>query len=160
MTEGIKTYKTSVYHLSSNPAETVLREVRRILRKYCYNEHRTWSEYVEATETFLNLAYHDTIGASPYQVMYNRPPLREITSLIQFPPMTEKEFSITTLHNRVLHKAELRRRRKEKLRTKIIKYNLGERILLRNRQLPSSMEDLSKKLLLLYNGPYTITKDN
>ena len=32
---NIKTYKTSVYHPSSNPAERVLREVGRILRTYC-----------------------------------------------------------------------------------------------------------------------------
>ena len=62
---------------------------------------------MEAAETFLNLAYHDTIGASPYQVMFNRPPSREITSMVQFPPMGQKEFAITALHNRVLHKAEL-----------------------------------------------------
>ena len=30
--KGIKTYKTSVYHPSSNPAERVLREVGRILK--------------------------------------------------------------------------------------------------------------------------------
>ena len=50
---GVKTYKTSVYHPSSNPAETVLREVGHILRTYCHEEHRTWNEYVEAAETFL-----------------------------------------------------------------------------------------------------------
>ena len=74
LAEGIKTYKTSVYHPSSNPAERVLRAVVRILRTYCHEEHCNWSKYVEAAETFLNLAYHVTIGASPYQVMYNRPP--------------------------------------------------------------------------------------
>ena len=53
---GIKTYKTSVYHPKSNPAERVLCEVGRILRTYCHKEHRYWSKYVEAAETFLNLA--------------------------------------------------------------------------------------------------------
>ena len=68
---------------------------------------------MEATETFLNLAYHETIRASPYQVMFNQPPPREITSLIEFPPMEKKELAITKLHNRVLHKAELRRKREK-----------------------------------------------
>ena len=66
LTVGIKTYKTSVYHPCSNPAERVVREVGRILRTYCHGEHWNWSKYVEATETFLNLVYHDTLGASPY----------------------------------------------------------------------------------------------
>ena len=37
---GIKTYKTSVYHPSSNPAERVLREVGRILRTYCHHQQK------------------------------------------------------------------------------------------------------------------------
>ena len=101
LTEGIKTYKTSVYHPSSNPVERVLREVGRILRTYCHEEYRNWSKYEEAAETFLNLAYQDTIGASPYQVMFNRPPPREITTMVQFPPMEQEEFAITALHNSV-----------------------------------------------------------
>ena len=37
---GIRSYKTSVYHPSSNPAERVLREVGRILRTYCFDQQR------------------------------------------------------------------------------------------------------------------------
>ena len=115
---------------------------------------------MEATETFLNLAYHDTIGVSPYQMMFNRPPPREIISMVQFPPMEQEEFAITALYNRVLHKAELRRRREEKNRMNVIKYNTGSKVLIKNRQLPSSVEGIAKKLLLLlYNGPFIITQD-
>ena len=53
---GIKTYKTSVYHPNSNPAERVLREVGRILRTYCHHQQKKWQEYLLATEEFLNLA--------------------------------------------------------------------------------------------------------
>ena len=66
ITLGIKTYKTSVYHPSSNPAERVLREVGRILRTYCHNQQRKWQEYLSATEEFLNLAHHPAIGTTPY----------------------------------------------------------------------------------------------
>ena len=55
---GIKTYKTSVYHPSSNPAERVLREVGRILRTYCHNKQKEWHNYLRSTEEFINLAYH------------------------------------------------------------------------------------------------------
>ena len=160
LSAGVKTYKTSVNHPSSNPAERVLREVGRILRTYCHQEHRTWNEYLEATEPFLNLPFHETIGASPYRIMHNKPPPREITSIIQFPSMDPEEFSITTVHNRILHRAEMRRKREGEIRNKNIKYNIGDKVLLRNRQLPSSLEGLTKKLLLLYQGPYVITKDN
>ena len=101
----------------------------------------------------------DTLGPSPYQVIFNQSPPREITSLIQFPPMEKEDLAITTIYNRVLHKAELRKKREEKHKTKIIKYNLGEKVLIKNRQLPSSVEGIAKKLLLLYRGPFIITQD-
>ena len=46
---NIKTYKTSVYHPSSNPAERVLREVGRILRTYCHDKQREWQKYLQST---------------------------------------------------------------------------------------------------------------
>ena len=33
------------------------------------------------------------------------------------------------------------------------------KVFLKNRQLPSSVEGIAKKLLLLYTGPYAITQD-
>ena len=57
---GVKTYKTSVYHPNSNPAERVLREVGRILRTYCYKQQRRWEEYLSPAEDFINLAYHQS----------------------------------------------------------------------------------------------------
>ena len=68
--KGIKTYKTSIYHPSSNPAERVLREVGRILRTYCHDDHKKWSEYITNSEAYLNLSYHETLGICPYQLMF------------------------------------------------------------------------------------------
>ena len=63
---GVRTYKTSVYHPNSNPAERVLREVGRILRTYCHDKQRKWNDYIKPTENFINLAYHESIGDTPY----------------------------------------------------------------------------------------------
>ena len=93
--------------------ERVLRKVGRILCTYCHNEHRDWSQYVESAETFLNLAYHETIGASPYQVMFNQPPPQEISSLIEFPPGEKKELTKTEIHNRILHSRTTMQKRRE-----------------------------------------------
>ena len=40
------------------------------------------------------------------------------------------------------------------------RYNVGEKVLIRNRQQPRSIEGIAKKLLLLYTGLYVINKDN
>ena len=66
LNNGVKTYKTSVYHPSSNPAERVLREVGRMLRTYCYNQQRRWTEYLPAADNFINLSHHQFIETTPY----------------------------------------------------------------------------------------------
>ena len=48
----------------------------------------------------------------------------------------------------------------QKNQPKIIRYKEGEKILIKNRELPSTMEGIANKLLLLYTGPYIITTDN
>ena len=110
----IKTYKTSVYHPSSNPAERVLREVGRILRTYCYDQHSKWTEYIPAAEDFINLSHHQFIDTTPYTAMFQRPPPREITSLIQFPSGAEYQFDNMEFHNRILEKTgKIRQRYKQ-----------------------------------------------
>ena len=54
---------------------------------------------------------------------------------------------------------EKRRNKYQKSKGKIITYTSGEKVLLKNRELPSSLEGITKKLLLLYTGPYIVYKD-
>ena len=98
---GIRTYKTSVYHPSSNPAERVLREVGRILRTYCHHQQKRWQDYLEATEEFLNLAYHPAIGITPYSTMYEKPPPREIADILEFPSNNMYRFDKAKFYNKV-----------------------------------------------------------
>ena len=90
---GIKTYKTSVYHPSSNPAERVLREVAGFyaLTVVTSNEGGM-NSYLAATEEFLNLAHHQAIDITPYTAMHEGPPPREIRELINFPTHPEYQF--------------------------------------------------------------------
>ena len=158
---GVKTYKTSVYHPSSNPSERVLREVGRILRTYCSNQQRKWSEYISAAEDFINLAHHQSIETTPYNAMFEKPPPREICDIIQFPQSQEYQFDRIHFHNKIIEKLEQRKRKyQQRVPVKIIQYNVGDQVLLKNRELPSTMEGITKKLLVLYIGPYTITKDH
>ena len=158
--KGIKTYKTSVYHPSSNPAERVLREVGRILRTYCFNQQRKWAEYLTAAENFINLSHHQFIEMTPYTAMFQRPPPREIAELIQFPSGDEYKFNSVKFYENILERTERTRRKYQQFQPKPERYFVGDKILLKNRELPSTMEGIAKKLLLLYTGPYTVSKDN
>ena len=84
---GIKTYKTSIYHPSSNPAERVLREVGRVLRTYCYDNHKKWGEFISETETFLNIAHHETIGVTPVSYTHLDVYKRQPHTWVSHPPL-------------------------------------------------------------------------
>ena len=116
--------------------------------------------YISATENFINLAYHESIGDTPYTAMYKKPPPREITELINFPDSRDYQFDSLRFYSKVVERIDKRRKKYQIAQQKVIQYQVGEKVLLRNRELPSSMEGITEKLLLLYNGPYVITKDN
>ena len=158
--QGVKTYKTAVYHPSSNPAERVLREVGRILRTYCHHNQRKWSEYIQLAEDSINCSYHHYLDETPYTVMFGRPPPRQIRELIDFPTNTIEEYDIIEFHNRMATKTEKLKGKYEDNKHSKINYKPGDKILLKNRELPSSTEGIMKKLLLLYTGPYVISKDH
>lgn len=66
--------------------------------------------------------------------------------------MEPEEFSMITLHNRVFHRAEMSRKREKRIRKKITVYNIGDKVLLRNRQLPSSLEGIAKNCCYFTKG--------
>lgn len=157
---GIKTFKISVYHPNSNPAERVLREVGRILRTHCRNDQRKWSNYLTVTEEFINCSYHHYLNETPYTVMYERTPSREITDLINFPISERRPFEVLRFYNPIQEKTKRQQRKYAEANKRSIDYKIGDKVLIRNRGLPSTFQGIMKKLLLLYIGPYIITKVN
>ena len=92
--------------------------------------------------------------------MFEKIPPREIVEMVNFPQGNEYKFNQVKFYNNAVERAEKLRIKYKKLQPKIITYKVGDKELLRNRELPSAIEGIAKKLLLLYTGPYTATKDN
>ena len=111
--------------------------------------------YKRQAEDFLNLAYHQSTDETPYMAMYERRPPREITEIIKFPAENEFKFNKTKFFNNAVERADKLRLKYQKSQPKVIKYKVGDRVLIKNRELPSTVEDIAKKLLLLFTGPYT-----
>ena len=63
-------------------------------------------------------------------------------------------------YNKILERTAKIKSKYQRLQPKPVRYQVGDRVLLKNRELPSTMEGIAKKLLLLYAGPYTMIKDN
>lgn len=159
---NIKTYKSATYHPQSNLAERPLREVGRILRAYCHTNHVSWINYLETVESCLNEAHHDSIGMTPFEAFWDERPRRVIEEMVKFPEDQGNPISSLEREDKIrgrLYKRARERKKKhdEKLR-KIIKYEIGDKVLIKNRQLPSGENKIMKKLLVLYNGPFVVTK--
>ena len=92
--------------------------------------------------------------------MHEKPTPRAIQEIIEFPTHKEYKFDQIRFYNKVAEDQERRINKYKKAIKKVLKYKIGEKVLLKNRELPSTMEGITKKLLLLYTGPYVITKDN
>ena len=86
--------------------------------------------------------------------MYEKPPPREIEEILEFPRNNVYTFDKIKFYNKVAEDQEKRQNKYQKNSSKIITYKIGEKILLKNRELPSTLEGITKKLLLLYTGPY------
>ena len=71
--------------------------------------------------------------------MFEKPPPREIISLVNFPPGERVEYNKMKMHNRLLHKAELLYKKETGKKKRINPYKVGDKVLIKNRQLPSSI---------------------
>ena len=92
-------------------------------------------------------------------MMFERPPPWEINDIVEFPINPEYQFEKRKFYNRIAEKIEQQKDKYFKNQHKTIKYDIGEKVLIKNRELPSTIEEITKKLLLLYVGPYIITRD-
>lgn len=154
---NIRTYKTARYHPQSNPAERVLRETGRILRTYCYSNHKNWSKYVKMTEEYLNYAYHESIKMTPIQAMTGETPKRKIEDIINFPIRDVEEVTTVQIYNNMLAQREKKVNKDKKNIRRAKPFNINDQVLMKNHQLASTELGLMKKLLLIYVGPFVIT---
>ena len=92
--------------------------------------------------------------------MFEQRPPHETTEMINFLPESKFEFNKTKFYNNAVERADKLRLKYKKSQPKIITYEVGDKVLLKNRELPSAIEGIAKILLLLYTGPYTVTRNN
>ena len=74
----------------------------------------------------------------PYTAMFEQRPPQEITEIINFQPESEFEFNKTKFFNNAVERADKLRLKYQKSQPKIITYEVGDKVLLKNRELPSA----------------------
>lgn len=81
----IKTAFTSRYHPQANPVERYNREVGRLLRTYCENQHSRWPNIIKQIEFWLNRLRSDTTETTRIQVMTGERYQHNIEKAFKFP---------------------------------------------------------------------------
>lgn len=160
--EGFRPTHCSVRHPQSNPAERVMREIGRILRTYCHAQHQSWALVVGKMESWLNAVHHDSTGLTPYELHMGIPPVRPWQRYLPDPPdatpRPAREQLVAAARERIVLRAAERKRRHDEGKSKLVTYEVGDKVLLKADRESDAIHKEMKKLFLLYDGPFTICR--
>ena len=128
--------------------------------EFLYIEFHQYLKNETVSYTHLDVYKRQAIGITPYSAMYEKPTPREIEEIIEFPTNDGRKFDQVKFYNKVAEDQEKRQAKYQKAIGRVITYKEGEKVLLKNRELSSTLEGITKKLKLLYTGPYVVVKNN
>lgn len=156
---GIPPTMTTVYHPQSNPAERVMRELGRLFRTYCHENHTDWPRYVNYIEWVLNNTTHEATGHTPQELFLAVERYNPFSAVVSFPlriPLEEKTKLIMAREIQLSH-AE-RRKRKHDEQGPPTSFTVGTQVLVRVHRLSSAIDRSINKFFLLYEGPFEIVR--
>lgn len=149
---------TSVYHLQSNPAERVMRELERLFRIYCNENHTELPRYVPYIEWVLNNRVHESTGFTPSEMFIGGPRYNPFhLADIECPPdaQMDKNTKITMAKEIQLTKAEQRRIRHDRGRIPV-RFKIGDQVPVRVHRLSSTVNQYIQKFFMLYEGSFNV----
>ncbi|CAI6372039.1 unnamed protein product [Macrosiphum euphorbiae] len=154
---GASVTTTSVYHPQSNPSERVMRELGRLFRTYCHQNHTEWPRYVKYIEWVLNHTVYEATGFTPSEIFLKEDRYSPIYEAVECPPKPADDYTVKlTMAAEVQRtKAEERRIRHDR-QGKPTKFSIGDEVLVRTHNSSSAVDRQIKKFFMLYEGPYNI----
>ena len=158
---GTKVLHSSKYYPQGNPAERILRDIGVFLRIYCHKNHKNWYRYCEVIERIINSTISPITGFSPLQLMTGVKPPPVFKGV---PPLPGEEKITATdveqcakAYERMVKRNQKRREKPRKHRPKW-EVKVGDKVLLREHNLSSKLNNKYHRLDLLFSGPYEVTK--
>lgn len=154
---GVLPTHSSIRHPASNPVERSNREIGRILRTYCHEKQTTWPAYVPFMNILFNNMIQESTGLSPVCLHFGRSADYDWTSRlcpIQEELLPTHQTLIETAKKRMVMLAEKRK----KTRKGHPGFKVGELVLLREKPTSNFFSKETKKLFLIFSGPYKIQR--
>ncbi|XP_041482248.1 uncharacterized protein LOC121429309 [Lytechinus variegatus] len=166
---GVSQFHTTPYHPMANGAcERFNGTLKQMLRRMCQECPKDWDRYLPALLFAYREVPHESLGYSPFELMYGRTvrgpmtilkelwstevPEEEVKSIYQYViDLQERLESTCELARKELTKASTKYKTHFDVKAKERRFECGDQVLL---LLPTS----SNKLLMHWRGPYEVVK--
>lgn len=148
---------TSVYFPQGNMTERINREIGRLLRSLCHQQHTKWAYVIPKVQELLNQVVHESTGFTPNEIHVHQSRKFPI-SFVKFPSdpsLPFRDLVIMMSKRRFLSKAQRTQGRHDR-GGKIEDYKTGDWVYVTVDRQSSAGEQEIKKLFLLYEGPYIV----
>ena len=132
-----------IYAIPHKYASAVDKEIERMLELGIY---------------WYNVAYHETIGYSPYEVQFGKKPVDCLAGLLKM-PRDNVDYTLefqAKARNRIKSASEKRLVSRQQITAD--EFEVGDKVLLRVHIPSSAIEQVNSKLFLLYRGMYTVVQ--
>lgn len=162
---GTKLSFSSAYHPQSDgQTEVVNRTIELYLRCFTSDRPTKWMDWLAWAEYCYNTSYHSSLKATPFEVVYGRPPPR----LLSYSPgssslddldvaLQSRDDLLSSLRTNLLG-AQQKMKLFYDARHRDVQYKEGDKVLLKLQ--PYRQKSLTarrhQKLLPKYSGPYTV----
>lgn len=156
--EGIQAVYSSVRHPQGNPVERVMRELGRLFRTYCHENHKRWAYEVENISEFLNNTIHESIGCAPVELQFRQPRKNTFRQHLQYPQDRQQDDHVQLFLARETFLSKAQRREAANPGKPYKPFEVGQLVLLKANNISSATDDVTKKFCLLFEGPYRVKK--
>lgn len=156
---NIKHITISKYNPKSNPSERIMRELGRLFRTYCSEQHSSWANHVKEFQEILNQLPHFSTGLSPLEILNRKfigEPLLEYFAWPPGPLRNENQIQDKVKTN--LIKAGDDRVKCHNQYASVPDYKVGDLVLIKNVSQSSNLKKQTSKFFLKWCGPFTISE--
>lgn len=156
---GIRQWFTANYFAQANPTECANKTIGTALRTFLREDmnHREWDKHVNIIANAMNAAVHTSTDSTPHEVVFGRKMVQRGNEHQLLLDVNDTSESISPnrekFHEQIqlrLNAAKERADKRYNLRTREVKYNVGDIVYRKNTILSDASKSFTKKLAPRY----------
>lgn len=170
---GVQLVHTAYYHPQANACERQHRTLKVMLSSFVKDNHRNWDTLLPKVACAMRTSRSESTGRTPYFVNFGRemvlhgsdhlpPPVghpSDDDASVRTASPEERSSILTKIFRDVrkkLDQAQARSQRTYNLRRRDVRYDIGDRVWVRNHVLSDAASHFSSKLAPKFNGPFIV----